>query len=456
MEPRSLAYLSEACGGELRGPAEAMVERVCTDSRQLRPGDLFVALSGPNFDGHDFVGQAAQAGCRAVLVARARAAAAPAGMPAVVVDNPRLALGRLAARYRGDFQPAVIAVGGSQGKTTTKELLAAVLRQKLATLWSEASFNNDIGVPMTLLRLAGGHQAAVIEVGTNHPGELAPLVRLCAPRYGIITALGREHLEFFGDLEGVAGEEGWLAELLPAEGRLFINGDEAQAEKVARRCRAPVTRIGEGPQNDWRVEQARLDAEGVTFAVRAPAPEFGGEYRVNLLGRHQAINATLALAAGAELGLSRAELARGLAECQPPKMRMQVREIRGVRVLDDAYNANADSMLAALETLAALPCAGRRLAVVGDMAELGRHTETAHGEAGRRAAELKLDAVLAVGASAPVTVAAAQAAGLAEARAFADVAAAGAALRCVARAGDVVLLKGSRSARLERISEILR
>ena len=170
----------------------------------------------------------------------------------IAVEDTRKALGQLAAQYRKDFVLPVVAVGGSNGKTTTKELVASVLKQELATLWSEASFNNDIGVPLTLLRLEKSHQAAVLEVGTNHPGELAPLVKMIQPNYGIITCVGREHLEFFGDLAGVAREEGWLAELLPADGKLFVNGDDEWTSRAVERTRAQVVRVGFAAGNDWR------------------------------------------------------------------------------------------------------------------------------------------------------------------------------------------------------------
>src|SRR3954470_18887239 len=226
MDFRSLKFVARACAGDqLSGSPEVLVTRVCSDSRQAQAGDLFFALSGDRFDGHDFLAEVAQKGVAAVVADQARIPAGLGGCAVIAVDNPRQALGRLAARYRADFELPVIAVGGSNGKTTTKELLAAVLRQKFKTLWSEASFNNDVGVPVTLLKLEPAHQAAVLEVGTNHPGELAPLVRMIQPKFGIITSIGREHLEFFGDLGGVTEEEGWLAELLPADGTLFINGD---------------------------------------------------------------------------------------------------------------------------------------------------------------------------------------------------------------------------------------
>src|SRR5579872_4031833 len=226
MDFRSLKFVATACAGEqLDGSPDLRISRVCSDSRQAQAGDLFFALPGDRFDGHDFLSEVTNKGAAAVVVERTKAPAGLGGCAVIAVDDTRQALGRLAARYRMDFALPVIAVGGSNGKTTTKELLAAVLRQKFRTLWSEASFNNDIGVPLTLLKLEESHQVAVLEAGTNHPGELAPLVRMIQPRLGVITSIGREHLEFFGDLAGVAGEEGWLAELLPAGGKLFVEGD---------------------------------------------------------------------------------------------------------------------------------------------------------------------------------------------------------------------------------------
>ena len=451
-----MKYVAAACDAEqLTGSPDAQVGRVCTDSRQVQRGDLFFAIKGDRFDGHDFLAETARKGAVALVVARERV---PQGLPCAVlgVDDPRRALGRLAARYRADFTLPVVAVGGSNGKTTTKELVAAVLRRKFATLWSEASFNNDIGVPMTLLGLEKSHQAAVLEIGTNHPGELAPLARMVQPGYGIITNIGREHLEFFDDLAGVAREEGMLAEALPADGKLFINGDGEWADQIVRRTQAGVSRVGVKPGNDWRLEEASLDAGGMKFRISAPHQEFGGEYRIGLLGRHQALNAVFAIATGAELGVPRAEIERGLAECKPARMRLQVWTLNGVTVLDDAYNANADSMRAALETLREMPCEGRRVAVLGDMAELGRHSAEAHEEIGRRAAESGVNRLFTIGKMAPLTAGAAKSAGLREADAWSDMSAAAEAVKQFLHAGDVLLLKASRSTRLERLGEALR
>ena len=403
MDFRSLKFVVAACGGELLGGSpETLVSRVCSDSRQAQPGDLFFALSGDRFDGHDYVAEVAQKGVASVVVAKTRVPAGLNDCALIAVDDTRAALGRLAVRYRADFNLPVVAVGGSNGKTTTKELLAAVLRQGFRTLWSEASFNNEHRrAADTVEALEQAHQAAVVEVGTNHPGELAPLVEMVQPRLGVITNIGREHLEFFGDLAGVAGEEGWLAELLPANGKLFVSGDSEWTEPLARRSNAPVVRVGYEPRNHWHAHDVKLDPQGASFHVRAPKSGFDGEYRIRLLGRHQVTNALLALAVGAELGLSPVAVQRGLAGCTPAKMRLELWHWNGVLVLDDSYNANADSMLAALRTLREMPCAGRRVAALGDMAELGVHSEAAHEETGRRAAELGVAQLFAIPAKWP-------------------------------------------------------
>lgn len=457
MEARSLKFIVAACAGELISDFHStLVNRVCSDSRQTQAGDLFFALPGERFDGHNFVTEVAEKRAAAVVVERAKAPVPFPKCAVITVDDTRCALGRLAVAYRKDFSLPIIAVGGSNGKTTTKELIAAVLRQKFNTLWSEASFNNDIGVPLTLLRLEKQHEAAVLEVGTNHPGELAPLVRMIQPKFGVITSIGREHLEFFGDVKGVAEEEGWLAELLPSDGKLFVNGDSEWTETISRRTRAEVVRVGLSEKNDWRAREIRLTRNGARFQVDAPGKVLSGEYRINLLGRHQVVNALFAVAIGAELNLSAAEIQRGLAECKPSKMRMHLWEVNGISVLDDAYNANADSMIAALQTLRELECEGRRIVVLGDMAELGTHSAAAHEEVGRCVTESDVAYFFAVGKMASVMAQAARSQGLNGVEEFTDVETAANAVKNFVRTGDLVLLKASRAARLERVAEALR
>ncbi|HEY6168100.1 MAG TPA: UDP-N-acetylmuramoyl-tripeptide--D-alanyl-D-alanine ligase [Verrucomicrobiae bacterium] len=449
--------MADACGGQLHaGAPDAPVRRVCTDSRAVQAGDLFVAIKGERFDGHDFLPEAAKQGAAALVMGFSRAAAIPPGCGVVLVDDPRRALGQLAARYRRDFDLPVIAVAGSNGKTSTKELLAGLLAQNVPTLSSEASFNNDIGVPLTLLRLDKVHRAAVLEIGTNHPGELAPLIEMVQPRFGIIASIGREHLEFFGDLAGVAREEGTLAEMLPADGKLFVNGDSPMISEIARRSRAPVVHVGFHAGNEWRVWDLHLDAKGTRFTIESPSHAFDGEYRMKLLGSHQVTNAMLAIAVAAELGLSREQIATGLAAAQPAKMRLQLRAAPGgFHVLDDTYNANADSMLAALETLRDLPCTTRRVAVLGDMAELGEQSGPAHADVGRHVALAGVGRLFLIGRHAAVTAAAAREAGLDAVEILSDVDAALPAICAAVEPGDVVLVKASRAARLERVVEAL-
>jgi UDP-N-acetylmuramoyl-tripeptide--D-alanyl-D-alanine ligase len=456
MEPRSLEFIRSAVSGRLTGSGTTIVTGLSTDSRSVRPGDCFIAVRGDKFDGHDFATDVIDRGASAVIVAENRVPQTGFKSAFITVPDTRRALGELAARYRNDFTLPIVAVAGSNGKTTTKELIASVLRRKHATLWSEASFNNDIGVPLTLLRLEKNHTAAVLELGTNHPGELAPLIRMVEPEIGVITSIGREHLEFFGDLAGVVEEEGWLAELLPSSGTLFVNGDSEWAPEIARRSKARVTSVGRHGDNDWVASDLSVGENGVSFAVRASEPEFSGKYSIGLLGAHQITNALLALAVGAHLGVAPEELRSGLAEAQPPKMRLQFWETNGVRVLDDAYNANVDSMMAALQTLHDLPSAGRRVAVLGDMAELGEHTEAAHIEVGRRVAELGIDQLFTIGRWADQTAMAARTTGLQEVRACSDIDSVVIELKKFVRPGDLLLLKASRAAGLERVSAALK
>ena len=454
MEPRTLGYVEESCNGQLvAGQRSASVSRVCTDSRLARPGDLFIAIRGDRFDGHDYLTDALGQGAEAAVVSRSRLGQAEVAGPRIEVEETRDALGRLAARYRQDFELQVIAIGGSNGKTGTKEIVATVLGQRLETLSSEASFNNDIGVPLTLLRLREAHEAAVLEVGSNHPGELEPLLQLIRPRYGVLTSIGREHLEFFGDIEGVIEEEGALAEALPPDGCLFVNGDIEGLESIRARCRATVVTVGAGDGCDWRIAGIVLDDEGTTFELISPKGDWSGAYRVNLLGHQNARNAALAIALAAELGLSREELDQGLQCCRPASMRMEMQTLGGVRIINDAYNSNPDSLLAALETMGSFPVGGKRIVVLGDMAELGQASESAHVEAGQLAARLGLNGLVTVGQWADTTVRAAQEAGLANVAAFDDVNVAGQALAKKLEPGDVVLIKGSRAAKMERIIE---
>jgi UDP-N-acetylmuramoyl-tripeptide--D-alanyl-D-alanine ligase len=457
MESRPLQYIVERTGGErVLGDPTMVVAGVSTDSRAIGQGDLFVALRGDRFDGHDFLLEAIRAGAAALLIDRAGASRAPAHFPQLWVDDTRQALGRLAAAYRREFDLPVVGVAGSNGKTTTKDLLASVLSRCRQLVASEASFNNDIGVPKTLLRLDRHCQAAVVELGTNHPGELLPLARMAQPTHGIITSIGHEHLEFFGNLEAIIREEAALAECLPSGGTLWLNGDSPGADAIVSRTTARVVRVGRGSDCDWRAADIRVDCGGTTFEAVGPERRLCGQYRLRLLGRHQAYNALLALAAAAELGCDRETIAAGLSSCPTPNMRLQLHELNGALILEDAYNANGDSMRAALDTLRDMPGEGSRVAVLGDMAELGSESERTHFEVGRYAGELGVQALLAVGTRREALAAGARAGGVRQIRLAQDIEEAALTLQTLLKPGDVALIKASRCMRFERISAALR
>lgn len=456
MRPCSLQDIAARTGGEiLAGKPSVSLERVATDTRRACAGALFVALRGERFDGHQFLQQAAARGAAAALVERASVRPPWPPLPLVAVADTRRALAALAAHERSSSPIHVVAVAGSNGKTSTKDLLAAALRSRWRIVASEASFNNELGVPLTLLELEANTQAAVVEIGTNHPGELAPLVRLAAPGIGVLTSLGREHLEHFGGFDGVVEEEGWLAELLPADGVLFAPDAGPGLDAALKRMRGRTVRVGLRADSAWQLTSVRQTVAGTTFTVRGPAPQWTGEYTLRLLGRHQALNALFALGVGAELGLSPEDLAAGLATCQANRGRLQLRNGGDWTVLDDTYNANADSMQAALATVRELAGERRVVAVLGEMAELGAHGPSLHAEVGRCAAAQRMKVVIAVGAQARPLADAARAAGCPQVLEVPDGAAATETARGVVRPGDFVLVKASRAARLETVVEAL-
>lgn len=439
----------------MQGGENVLVQRVNTDTRSLQPGDMFVALRGERFDGHDYLAEAAEKGASAFLVHEDKAVLVPKPAAVISVQDTVSGLSRLAGEYRAGFDPRTVAVCGSNGKTTTKDLIASVLAKRFETQKSRASFNNHIGVPMTLLELEQRHDAAVLEAGTNHPGELDPLLKLIRPEFGVITSIGREHLEFFGDLAGVAREEGALADHLPENGLMLVNRESPEIETIICRAKCEVQTVGFSDACDWRAAEVRVSAAGTRFKVKSGSSLNGAEFAVQMPGEHHALNALFAVAVGHRLGLDAGDIAAGLIGCEPPAMRSRMEQARGVWILNDAYNANADSMTAAIRTLAAMECAGRRIAVLGDMAELGEHSTEAHVEAGREVAACNIDRLIAVGRFAKVTAEAASAGGMIGAEIFATVDEAGEAMKNTVREGDVVLVKASRSARLERLVNVL-
>jgi len=440
-----------ATGGEIGHLGSGVTfDGVTTDSRGIVPGEIFVAIRGETHDGHRFVGQAAHGGAGAVVV-EARAAWEPVDQTTIVVRDALAALGDLAAWHRRRMMVRIAAVAGSNGKTTTKEMLSAIAAEAVGpthVLATRGSQNNLVGLPLTLLRLTSEHALAIIEVGMNTPGEVWRLAEIVRPDVGLVTTIAPEHLEGTGSLRGAAECEGELYRRLRASTTAVVNVEEPLLAPSLAAC--PAARITFGPGADVEAHDVDdLGIEGSRFVLRLGADRH--PVRLHVAGRHNVTNACAAAATARALGIDAGPIVRGLEASRAPSMRMEIRHLAsGAVVLNDCYNANPASMAAALQTLAATP-ADRRFAVLGEMRELGAHADAAHRELGARAAEAGLATLFVVGA--PLVAEAAREAGmpagqLVETDDRNDVADR---LRTLLGRGDVVLLKGSRGARLEAV-----
>ncbi|MDR3404357.1 MAG: UDP-N-acetylmuramoyl-tripeptide--D-alanyl-D-alanine ligase [Chthoniobacter sp.] len=437
-------------GGKLAtGDPQGTVSTVCTDSRALKAGDLFVALRGDKFDGHTFVAEASKRGAAGAIVEEFPAEL-PTGFAVVLVKDTLQALQRLGAEYRRSLDIQVIGLTGSNGKTSTKDLTAAVLGDNFQVTKTEGNLNNHIGLPLTLLRARGTDQIGVFEMGMNHAGEIAPLAAMAAPEVGIITNIGMAHIEFLGSSEAIAQEKGMLAEALPPSGTLILNAEDSFSASIAARTKADVVLAGID-KGEVFASNLRVSPGGTKFTLNADGRTAEAELAVP--GKHMVNNAMLAVAAGRVFGLSLEECAAGLTKLRLTKGRLEQKMIRGIQVIDDTYNANPDSVAAALRTLASMPAVGRRIAVLGRMGELGVEAERGHRMVGEVAAQSHLDNVIGVGPDAQWITEAAWRGGVEKVAHVASTEEATKALRDLAKAGDLVLIKGSRSARMERIVE---
>jgi UDP-N-acetylmuramoyl-tripeptide--D-alanyl-D-alanine ligase len=435
--------------------SRSAVKGVSTDSRTTRPGDLFVALRGESFDGHTFLGAAFAAGAVAAVVEDDVDRAPFAGKPLIVVADSSAALGALARVYRDRFSIPFLAIGGSNGKTTTKEMIAGVLGAKYSVLSTEGNLNNHIGVPMTLFRLNRKHEVGVIEIGTNHPGEIAALCGTLAPTHGLLTNIGREHLEFFGSLEGVAAEESGLFASLSsgAGGTALVNADDRRVSLAARPVARKVTYGFESRNASVRGRSVALDSDGrASFEFRSSAMKRWHRVQLMIPGKHNAMNALSAAAAGIAFHVPPAQISAALEACRTIGRRMETMSIAGVTVLNDTYNANPDSALAALETLSSLRVPGKKIAVLADMKELGPGGAEGHAEVGKKAAELGIDYLLTLGDLAKGIH---DAAGIPGAIHYDQKTMLAEYLAELVTAGDAVLVKGSRGMRMEEIIAFL-
>ncbi len=453
-------------GALVTGDLGVPVTGVSIDSRTLSVGEAFFAIRGHRLDGHTFVSEAAARGA-SCLVVHHLPDEPPSGVPVVLVDDTTRALGRLASFHRSRFNVPVVAVTGSNGKTTTKEMIAAVLGTRWAVLKPAGSFNNQWGLPLTLLSLSAEHQAAVLELGANQPGEIAALAELCRPTVAVVTQVAAAHTEFFKTLEGVREEKAALVRAIHEEGSVVLHWDDPQVQAMAPEARGRVIRVGLSPQTQVRaVGEIQEREDGISFTLEIEGRR--RPVRLAFSGRHNAINALASAGAGHTLGLSLEEIAAGLEAARPLKGRVVWRRAGSVRILDDTYNANPASVRAALDTLAAArrapgdpvadgisPGRGRLLVALGDMLELGDLAPAAHREVGRLVAALGAAEFVGVGPLMRHAVEAARAASLLESHhveTFEDTVAL--LLKRLAP-GDTLLVKGSRGMRMERVVDAL-
>jgi UDP-N-acetylmuramoyl-tripeptide--D-alanyl-D-alanine ligase len=459
--PRFSRYeLASAAGGRFIGPPPPEALGVTTDTRQLGPGACFVALAGERFDGHDFLAQAQAGGaaCAVVneswLARRGGAGAGPAALPLLAVRDTLQSLGLLARYHRRRFAIPVVGVTGSNGKTTTREMVGLILRTRGPALKTEGNLNNEIGVPLTLFGLAPEHQRAVIEMGMSHPGEVARLAAMAEPQVGVVTMAGAAHVEHFGgEVEAIADAKAELYFALPRGGIAVANADDPRMLKRAQESgRALITfAAGRGHRGDVVVlEVLQHGPEGLRFTLGLGQKEV--EVRLPLVGLHNAANAAAAAAAAMALGYGDREIAQGLAQVQPVGRRLRIEDLpSGVTLVDDCYNANPASMTAALDTLTAVAGTGRRsVAVLGDMLELGALEEAMHRVLGEQAAHA-VARLHAFGPRSRYTAEAARAAGLADVTHTEDMPTLVAQVKERLAPGDVLLVKGSRANQLERL-----
>ena len=453
MIPLSVAQVSEIVGGTadlIADPGAVVTGPVVIDSRQARPGSLFAALPGPRADGHDFAASAGAAGATTVLATR------PVGVPALIVPDVLAALAAL-ARAVVDRLPGltIAAITGSAGKTTTKDLAAQLIESLGPTVSPKNSYNNEQGHPLTVLRVTDQTRYLVAEMSARGPGHIAELCRISPPRLGVVLCVGHAHAGVFGSIDDVARAKAELPEALPADGVAVLSADDARVAAMAGRTAARVVTFGRAPGADYRAVAVAVDEAGrpgftlVTGAGSAPV-------QLRLHGEHNVANALAAAALASQLGMDVADVAAGLsAATARSRWRMEVtRRPDGVTVVNDAYNANPEAVSAALSAVAAMAAGGRAFAVLGYMTELGAQAEELHEEAGRQAARAGLAGLVVVGdPSAPIlTGAKGEPSWRGELLQVPDAEAAVAAVGRLVRPGDVVLVKASRAANLQRVA----
>jgi UDP-N-acetylmuramoyl-tripeptide--D-alanyl-D-alanine ligase len=414
----TIPEILEATGGELLcGDKEHRVVTFSIDSRSIASNEGFVAIVGDVHDGHSFIDDVIEQGVRSLIVAKNKVAALPVSewqtqkIVCVTVADTTRALGDLAAFHRARVDAEVVAITGSNGKTTTRKMTAEVVARKFSMLSTIGNYNNQIGVPLTLLRLTPGHRWAVVELGTNRPGEIARLAQICSPDIGVITNIGPAHLEGLDTLDGVMREKEQLIEHLKAKGTAVLNADDHRVCKIAARTKREVLLFGLSREADIRASSIKDKTTGISFSLDMPQESLVVNLKVP--GHFMVSNALAAAAVGHLLGLSAAEIKTGLETFEPSWGRMNIFQTsNGIHIIDDTYNANPDSMKAAITTLKSLRANNRSIFVAGDMLELGEQAESLHRQVGAWAATADIHKLMVTGDFAEAVAAGAMAAGM--------------------------------------------
>lgn len=431
-----------------QGRRDMLYRNVTTDTRTVGEDDLFAALKGEKFDGHDFIEQAVSDGAAGVIVEDAARLYPDGDYTIFVVKNTRKAYQDLALFHRRRFSIPVVAVTGSAGKTSTRALIATVLEQKYNVLQTEKNFNNEIGLPRTLLQLTKEHGACVVELGMRGLGQIKELADIAEPTVGVVTNVGKSHIELLGSQAQIARAKGELVEALGSDGTAVLNQDDKRVAAMAGKCKGKV--VGFGIINDAPVMAGTIknSEKGLSFTCRCFDQVI--DVHMAVIGTYNVYNALAAVAVGRLLGLSEHQMQKGLAEYKGVPMRQELVNIDNVVFVNDAYNANPASMKEAVDTLVTLT-GGRKIAVLGGMLELGDWAEKEHEKIGTYLADKKVDVLIALGDEARFMAKAAKAAGMNEVYTVMTHAEAAAVLRRIMRQGDTVLLKGSRGFAMEKI-----
>ena len=432
-----------AGGRIVSGPESVLIRRVVTDSRNVKPGDIFVALKGPQFDAHTFISDVTNRGASAILVDREVVSATTV----IRVDNTLTGLQTLAQNYRQTLKCHVLGITGSNGKTSTKDFAAAVFGSDRSVTKTQGNLNNHIGLPLSVLNIDDSHKVAVLELGMNHVGEIAPLAAIARPDAAIITNIGTAHIEFLKTQDAIAAEKSELAKAITKDGVVILNANDSYTPQIAKLCRARVVTAGIDA-GDVVATELSTELNGTMFKISFESESI--QAFLPIPGRHMVINAVLAVAAGLTSSITLSAAVDALAKCEITSGRLQSKDIGDIHFIDDTYNANPDSMLVALTTLNEVATGGRRIAVLGAMGELGHFAEEGHRKVGASAAK-SVDLLITVGETADWIADEAEKANMTKVIRAADTAQAAAALLSMVRPGDCVLVKGSRSARMEQV-----